>query len=120
MKERMSRNHKSRENFKVDSLMSLTNKYRVDKNNGTGLGDFDYMTIMYLGFFDKTNTLSNEEQSCDDTARVETILIKISQKKRKDSPSTYMEIVNIFRYNNWINYYLIDIAKILKSLNYIF
>lgn len=76
LKNRSTRTNKSRRTFKVDSLLGIKmNKSRTD-NNITWFGD--YMTLMFLGFFDKTI-------SDMDVVEVETFLMKISQKKRKDS-----------------------------------
>lgn len=75
LKNRSNRSNKRRSTFKVDSLLGIKmNKTRTD--NVTWLGD--YMTLMFLGFFDKTI-------SDFDVVEVETFLMKISQKKRKDS-----------------------------------
>lgn len=85
MKHRMSRTHKRRSEFKVDNMLAeKMNKSRLDKIHGLG----DYMTLMFLGFFDKTL----EDTMCSDAVRVETTLLKISHKKRKDSSSAFMQV----------------------------
>lgn len=85
MKHRMSRNHKKRTEFKIDNMLTdKLNKIRQDKNLGSG----NYMSLMFLGFFDKP--LCND-YIINDIVRVETILLKISHKKRKDSSSPYMQ-----------------------------
>lgn len=82
MKDRIKRTNKSRSTFKVDSLLS---KKMDEKKNGSAndktLGE--YMTLMFLGFFDKTLP--------DDEVEVETLVSKISHKKRKDSFKTLQE-----------------------------
>ncbi|XP_037042961.1 polycomb protein Su(z)12-like [Bradysia coprophila] len=82
MKDRMKRTNKSRSSFKVDSLLS---KKIDEKKNGSAndktLGE--YMTLMFLGFFDKTLP--------DGEVEVETLVSKISHKKRKDSFKTLQE-----------------------------
>lgn len=70
----MSRNHKNRQNFKVDSLLERSSVKRESLAMQPG-----YINLTFLGFNNKTldcNTL---------TAQVETVLLKISHKKRKDS-----------------------------------
>lgn len=87
MKERINRTNKSRSTFKVDCLLS---KKLDEKKNGSAndktLGE--YMTLMFLGFFDKTLP--------DDEVEVETLVSKISHKKRKDSFKTLQERVSKF------------------------
>lgn len=86
MKHRMSRNNKKRSDFKIDSMLSeKVNKSCLDKTTLLG----DYMTLMFLGFYDKTLC---EDMKCDDIVRVQTILLKISHKKRKDSSAALMEV----------------------------
>lgn len=84
MKDRIKRTNKTRSTFKVDSLLS---KKMDEKKNGSAndktLGE--YMTLMFLGFFDKTLP--------DDEVEVETLVSKISHKKRKDSFKTLQERV---------------------------
>lgn len=73
----MSRNHKRRKTFKVDSLLSMVeNKSSVDaeKHNMPG----NYMTLMFLGF---NNKAMMKEQYVELNLRIS----KISHLKRKDS-----------------------------------
>lgn len=68
MKERSMRTNKGRSKFKLSSLLDTEiQKFRND-----------YMTLMFVGVFDKT--LSEE-----DVVEVETFLSKISHQKRKDT-----------------------------------
>lgn len=84
LKNRSTRSNKRRCTFKVDSLLGIKlNKTRND--NITWLGE--YMTLMFLGFFDKTI-------SDLDVVEVETSLMKISQKKRKDSLKSLQQRVS--------------------------
>lgn len=77
MKDRMSRNHKKRENFRVDSLLAtITRKHAIEEENSGAPNNF--MTLMFLGFYNK---LMVDEQFVE----VEIVLSKISQMKRKDS-----------------------------------
>lgn len=86
MKHRSNRTNKARAGFRIDSLLAGKLKSRNDTER---LGD--YMTLMFLGYFDKT--ISDE-----DVVEVETFLSQISHKKRKDSSKAMQERVrtNIF------------------------
>lgn len=84
MKDRIKRTNKSRSTFKVDSLLSKKmDEIQNGSANDKTLGE--YMTLMFLGFFDKTLP--------DDEVEVETLVSKISHKKRKDSFKTLQERV---------------------------
>lgn len=77
----MSRSHKLRTDFKVDSLLEkVTNKSKDFPAVLPG-----YMNITFYGFFDQ-----NLDPNIA-TVRVEPVLVKISHKKRKDSSSPLME-----------------------------
>lgn len=70
---RSTRTNRKMRTFKVDSLLE-----QQEKNQSTQLGD--YMTLMFLGYFDKSlRGESNEE------VEVDTYLAKVSRQKRKDS-----------------------------------
>lgn len=87
MKERMSRKHKNRKNFKVDSILStVTNKNRLEAEKSRGPGN--YMTLMFLGFYNKALL---EEQFVE----VEIVISKISHMKRKDSFKAKQDRVSI-------------------------
>ncbi|KAJ6647472.1 Polycomb protein Su(z)12 [Pseudolycoriella hygida] len=81
MKERIKRTNKIRISFKVDSLLSKKMDEIKNGSNDKTLGE--YMTLMFIGLFDKT--LPDEE------VEVETLVSKISHKKRKDSFKTLQE-----------------------------
>ena len=81
MKSRMSRSHKSRQTFKIDSL--LENVTSQKEFNGITSG---YMNLTFLGYYDKY--LDSNVRA----VQVETVLVKISHKKRKDSSSPLMEV----------------------------
>lgn len=81
MKHRSSRTNKARSAFRIDSLLASKLKNRNDSER---LGD--YMTLMFLGFFDKSI-------SEDEVVEVETFLSQISHKKRKDSSKAMQERV---------------------------
>lgn len=80
MKHRSTRTNKSRHGFKVDSLLEKISRQRDFPSILPG-----YMNITFLGFYDK-NIDSNIP-----AVQVETVLVKISHKKRKDSSSPLME-----------------------------
>lgn len=51
MRQRMSRDHKARKNFKVNSLLARL-KEKCQKNEIDS--DKRYMTLTFLGYYDKT------------------------------------------------------------------
>ncbi|KAL3275849.1 hypothetical protein HHI36_020590 [Cryptolaemus montrouzieri] len=81
MKYRMSRTHKSRKTFKIDEMLEKITKAK--ENNVIQPG---FINITFLSFNDR----KYERQG--DTAEVETILLKISHKKRKESSAPCMQI----------------------------
>ncbi|OWR55530.1 polycomb protein suz12-B [Danaus plexippus] len=85
MKRRMSRSNKSRIGFKVDSLLEKITLKKSTELQLNSLGG--YMTLTFLGFYDK----SLEEPS-DYQVKVETLLLKICHKKRKESSSAIVEV----------------------------
>lgn len=84
MKNRMSRSHSSRSSFKIDNML----KDKINKQNEKTVSQFlgDYMTLMFMGFHDKSLG-----ESVKGAVKVETILLKLSHKKRKDSASALMQ-----------------------------
>lgn len=83
MKGRTTRNNTGRSKFKVDGMLcQKMTKIKSEKLHETLLGD--YITLMFMGFYDKN--LSEHLG-----VKVETILVKISHKKRKDSSSAIMQ-----------------------------
>ena len=87
MKDRTMRSNKERSTFKVNSLLGTKLKQRNEATNGANIWLGDYMTLMFLGFFDKN--------IADDVVEVETYLSKISHKKRKDSFKALQERMGI-------------------------
>lgn len=70
MQHRSMRTNKDRSTFEVDSLLQ-----RIENSRPARLGD--YMTLMFLGYFDKSiNDI--------DLVEVETYLSKTSLKKRRE------------------------------------
>ncbi|CAG9771037.1 unnamed protein product [Ceutorhynchus assimilis] len=84
MRERMSRTNKNRRNFKIDNLLEITKKALTEKKDI--LLQPGYINLTFLGF---NSTTSNYES---DFAHVETVLLKITHNKRKDSSATSMQI----------------------------
>ncbi|XP_032664577.1 polycomb protein suz12-B isoform X1 [Odontomachus brunneus] len=83
MRQRMSRSHKARRGFKVDMILEKL----ISKNNQEqNLGLPGYMTLTFLGFYDKRVEISQ------DPVKVETLLLKICHKKRKDVSSPIMQV----------------------------
>lgn len=89
----MSRSNKSRIGFKVDSLLEKITLKKSTELQLNSLGG--YMTLTFLGFYDK----SLEEPS-DYQVKVETLLLKICHKKRKESSSAIVEVSVCTNKNN--------------------
>lgn len=85
MKQRMSRSHKKRRGFKVDSLLE---RIKARRNEMPKVMQARYMNLTFLGFFDKTL----ESIGATTSAQVETSIIKVSHKKRKDSSSSTSKV----------------------------
>ncbi|KAJ9575928.1 hypothetical protein L9F63_007240, partial [Diploptera punctata] len=83
MKQRMSRSHKHRKGFKVDCLLDKLNMKNRELQPGNLEG---YMTLTFLGFYDKKVDTHQEP------VKVETLLLKICHKKRKDVSSPIMQM----------------------------
>ncbi|XP_076280853.1 polycomb protein Su(z)12 [Lasioglossum baleicum] len=83
MRQRMSRSHKSRRGFKIDTMLEkLMSKNNQEQNPGMR----GYMTLTFLGFYDK------KAETPQDPVKVETLLLKICHKKRKDVSSPIMQV----------------------------
>ncbi|XP_055529889.1 polycomb protein suz12 isoform X2 [Wyeomyia smithii] len=100
MRHRMSRSHKTRNTFKIDTMLAQKmNKIRNDKANGISLTG-EYLTLLFLGFFDKTDDddpmdgtgKKSDRVESTKTVQVETVLLKISHNKRKDISSALMQV----------------------------
>ncbi|XP_050351532.1 polycomb protein suz12-B [Nymphalis io] len=85
MKRRMSRSNKSRIGFKVDSLLEKITVKKSTELQPNSLGG--YMTLTFLGFYDKSL-----DDPRDFQVKVETLLLKICHKKRKESSSAIVEV----------------------------
>lgn len=81
MKHRMSRSNKSRRGFKVDSLLEKLRQKDFPQSLVPG-----YMNLTFLGFYDKTLDYNTQ------LAQIETLLVKLTHKKRKDSSSPLMQV----------------------------
>lgn len=84
MKYRMSRSHKTRRGFKVDSLLEKITTSRQRDFSSTVMPG--YMNLTFLGFYDKTLDYNAQ------IAQVETFVVKLSHKKRKDSSAPLMQV----------------------------
>ncbi|XP_012268132.1 polycomb protein suz12-B isoform X2 [Athalia rosae] len=83
MRQRMSRSHKSRRAFRIDTILEGL----MSKNNqGHNPGVRGYMTLTFLGFYDK------KVESYQEPVKVETLLLKICHKKRKDVSLPIMQV----------------------------
>lgn len=100
MRHRMSRLHKNRNTFKIDTMLAQKmNKMRNDKVNGLLLTG-EYLTLLFLGFYDQShgNNKADDKKNGDldengaKTVQVETVLLKISHNKRKDISSALMQV----------------------------
>ncbi|XP_039755360.1 polycomb protein suz12-B isoform X1 [Pararge aegeria] len=87
MKRRMSRTNKNRVGFKVDSLLEKITLKKSTELQPNSLGG--YMTLTFLGFYDKS---LDEPCTRDFQVKVETLLLKICHKKRKESSSAIVEV----------------------------
>lgn len=85
MRYRMSRSHKSRLNFKVDSILDKVQKSLVPAALRGG-----FMTITFLGFYDKKPVPASDTPK--EPVKVETLLLKICHKKRKDTSLPVMSV----------------------------
>ncbi|KZC09482.1 PREDICTED: polycomb protein suz12-B [Dufourea novaeangliae] len=83
MRQRMSRSHKARRGFKIDTMLE---KLMSKKNQEDNPGVRGYMTLTFLGFYDKKADVPQ------DPVKVETLLLKICHKKRKDVSSPIMQV----------------------------
>ncbi|XP_037933396.1 polycomb protein Su(z)12 isoform X2 [Teleopsis dalmanni] len=85
MKDRMSRNHKNRQTFKVNSILETKARKTEPSNN--------FLNIVMKGIFDERSGI---EQLFDDGEEicVECNLCKITRSKRKDSTSDFQEILS--------------------------
>uniref|UniRef100_A0A182WDX5 C2H2-type domain-containing protein n=1 Tax=Anopheles minimus TaxID=112268 RepID=A0A182WDX5_9DIPT len=118
MRNRMSRSHKSRQSFKINSMLAQKmTKLRTEKPNEITMSD-GYLTLFFLGFFDERSQMmrngadsngivlplksSFSEDTHDDSehtseygrkcVQVETNLLKIAHTKRKDMGATQMQL----------------------------
>ncbi|XP_046404195.1 polycomb protein suz12-A isoform X2 [Ischnura elegans] len=85
MKGRMSRSHSGRQIFRIDSLLDRA----LAKQREAARPDrppSSYMTLTFIGFFDK------KVEGPQDPVLVETYLVKICHKKRKDVSSPIMQV----------------------------
>ncbi|XP_078039791.1 polycomb protein Su(z)12 isoform X2 [Augochlora pura] len=81
--ETKSLSHKSRRGFKIDTMLEkLMSKNNQEQNPGMR----GYMTLTFLGFYDK------KAEAPQDPVKVETLLLKICHKKRKDVSSPIMQV----------------------------
>lgn len=108
MRNRMSRSHKSRQSFKIDSMLAQKlSKLRSEKANILSACG-DSLSLLFLGIFDKKNGTTRITSDAADGAfddeqdeqkfssrrygLVETLLLKISHNKRKDISSTLKQV----------------------------
>ncbi|XP_043465594.1 polycomb protein suz12-B [Leptopilina heterotoma] len=78
MRQRMSRTHKSRRGFRINSILD---KLIIKNEQQQNPGIRGFMTLTFLGFYDKKLEMPQ------DPVKVETLLLKICHKKRKDVSS---------------------------------
>uniref|UniRef100_A0A224X807 Putative polycomb protein suz12-b n=1 Tax=Panstrongylus lignarius TaxID=156445 RepID=A0A224X807_9HEMI len=81
MKHRMSRSNKGRSLFKVDSLLQTTTNKLQQQAPLSG-----FLTLTFLGFYNKSCASQQEP------VKVETLLLKICHKKRKDVSCPVMTV----------------------------
>ncbi|XP_075225635.1 polycomb protein Su(z)12 [Lycorma delicatula] len=84
MRQRMSRSHKKRANFKVDSLLEqVVLRQQTPCVTQPFIG---FMTLTFLGFYDK------KRECHEEPVKVETLLLKICHKKRKEVSCPVMTV----------------------------
>ncbi|XP_063235513.1 polycomb protein suz12-B isoform X2 [Bacillus rossius redtenbacheri] len=81
MRQRMSRSHKGRQGFKVDGLLERSKQRQREVPLGAAAS---FMTITFLGFYHRDPP--------QDQVKVETFLVKVSHKRRKDVSSPVMQV----------------------------
>ncbi|KAK3928736.1 Polycomb protein suz12 [Frankliniella fusca] len=84
MQYRMSRSHRSRQSYEVNSLLEKVSKSLVPPALRGG-----FMTLTFLGFYDKKPATGDVPK---EPVKVETLLLKICHKKRKDSITPIMTV----------------------------
>lgn len=115
MSQRMSRTHKRRATFRIDSLLAEKMK-RTKKPDCSCFGN--NMTIMFQGYFDRFQSNNTTTATTNNTApaiitnnnnnnnnhlankptakvRVEVLLLKIAQKKRRENPATTIKQIGV-------------------------
>lgn len=107
MKERMSRDHKTRQNFRVNNLLDTVTKRQTLEEEKNGAPN-NYMTLLFLGFYNK---LMVEEQFVE----VEIVVSKIAQMKRKDSFKSKQDRVSNFRIRGVVN---CDFPKVDEAIDF--
>ncbi|XP_069954333.1 polycomb protein suz12-A isoform X1 [Cherax quadricarinatus] len=83
MRGRMSRSHKNRMSFKLDCLLDKVTQKSERQNERPA----SYLNIAFTGFHD-----DKLEGVCGDVARVETFIVKMCHKKRKESSAPLMQV----------------------------
>ncbi|XP_047485478.1 polycomb protein suz12-A-like isoform X2 [Penaeus chinensis] len=84
MRGRMSRSHKNRMSFKLDYLLDKVTQ-KIEKQTERPAS---YLNIAFTGFHDE-----KLEGVSGDVARVETFIVKMCHKKRKESSAPMMQVV---------------------------
>lgn len=87
MRGRMSRSHKNRMTFKLDGLLEKV----TQKSERQGERPASYLNIAFTGFHD-----DKLEGVSGDVARVETFIVKMCHKKRKESSAPLMQVMASF------------------------
>ncbi|XP_037806254.1 polycomb protein Su(z)12 isoform X1 [Lucilia sericata] len=106
MKERMSRTHRKRNNFKINTMLDvLTQKSQTLSNN--------YLNIIYNGLFEKAASGEHAWQA-GDKVTVESTLYKITKSKRKDSTSDFQEILT---YSSSVIYNPVDTMQQFTAIS---
>ncbi|XP_026274785.1 polycomb protein suz12-A isoform X1 [Frankliniella occidentalis] len=84
MRYRMSRTHRSRQSYEVNSLLEKVSKSLIPPALRGG-----FMTLTFLGFYDKKPATGEVPR---EPVKVETLLLKICHKKRKDTTTPVMTV----------------------------
>ncbi|KAI5695402.1 hypothetical protein M8J76_004353 [Diaphorina citri] len=107
LKHRMSRTHAARKTFTVDSMLDKIKAKQFNQAKSSK----EYLTVSYIGYFDKNAEFS------EDQVKVDTMLLKLCHKKRKDVKCP------VFTENIGTSYISINpeedstVPKVLNTLN---
>jgi len=87
-KRRSKKSQAKREQFKIDDLLKKKEKFLDDAANAANVGG--YMTLTFLGFYDKKIT-----ETPDDKVRLEVLLVQLCKSKLRSETENPTRVVKI-------------------------